>query len=124
MLGTSLYTREAIIIAMLAKADDIASNFLKENPMIYVVNLIKNIALALLSVLDIAMFARAILSWIDPRGDGPMASFLYAITEPIILPFRKLFDKMNWFVGSPIDMPFLFAVFAIIILQTILEVLV
>ena len=124
MLGTSLYTREAIIIAMLAKADDIASNFLKENPMIYVVNLIKNIALALLSVLDIAMFARAILSWIDPMGDGPMASFLYAITEPIILPFRKLFDKMNWFVGSPIDMPFLFAVFAIIILQTILEVLV
>ena len=92
--------------------------------MIYVVNLIKNIALALLSVLDIAMFARAILSWIDPMGDGPMASFLYTITEPIILPFRKLFDKMNWFVGSPIDMPFLFAVFAIIILQTILEVLV
>lgn len=91
--------------------------------MLYVVNIIKNIALALLSVLDIAMFARAILSWIDPMGDGPLSSFLYAITEPIILPFRKLFEKMNWFAGSPIDMAFLFAMFAIVLLQSLLEVL-
>ena len=91
--------------------------------MLYVVNLIKNIALALLSALDIAMFGRAILSWIDPMGEGPLASFLYAVTEPIILPFRKLFEKKNWFAGFPIDMPFLFAVFAVLILQTVLEVL-
>lgn len=91
--------------------------------MLYVVNIIKNIALALLSVLGIAMFARAILSWIDPMGDGPLSSFLYAITEPIILPFRKLFEKMNWFVGIPIDMAFFFAMISIIILQTVLEAL-
>ncbi len=91
--------------------------------MLYVVNLIKNIALALLSVLDIAMFGRAILSWIDPMSDGPLASFLYAITEPIILPFRKLFEKKNWFVGVPIDMAFFFAMISIIILQTVLEAL-
>ena len=87
--------------------------------MIYVVAIIKNIALALLSVLDFAMLGRAILSWIDPMADGPLASFLYSITEPIILPFRKLFEKLNWFVGLPIDMPFLFAMFAILLLQTI-----
>lgn len=91
--------------------------------MIYVVNLIKNIALAILSVLDFAMLGRAILSWIDPMGDGPLASFLYAVTEPIILPFRKLFDKLNWFVGSPLDMAFLFAMVTIMILQTLLEAL-
>ena len=91
--------------------------------MIYVVNLIKNIALALLGALDLAMFARAILSWIDPMGDGPLSSFLYTITEPIILPFRKLFEKMNWFVGVPIDMAFFFAFITIMILQTLLEVL-
>ena len=90
----------------------------------YVVSIVKNIALALLGFLDIALLASAVLSWIDPMADGPLASILYAITEPIILPFRKLIEKMNWFVGSPIDMPFLFAVFAIVILQTILEVLV
>ncbi len=91
--------------------------------MLYVINLIKNVALALLGVLDIAMFARAILSWIDPMGDGPLSSFLYTITEPIILPFRKLFEKMNWFVGVPIDMAFFFAFITIMILQTLLEVL-
>ena len=92
--------------------------------MIYVVNLIRNIALALLSALDIAMFGRAILSWIDPMGDGPLSSILYTITEPIILPFRKLFEKMNWFVGMPIDMAFFFAFISIMILQTLLEVLI
>lgn len=91
--------------------------------MLYVVNIIKNITLALLSVLDLAMLGRAILSWIDPMSDGPLASFLYAITEPIILPFRKLFEKMNWFVGVPIDMAFFFAMISIMILQTLLEVL-
>ena len=91
--------------------------------MLYVVNIIKNITLALLSVLDFAMLGRAILSWIDPMSDGPLASFLYAITEPIILPFRKLFEKMNWFVGVPIDMAFFFAMISIVILQTLLEVL-
>ena len=91
--------------------------------MLYVVNIIKNITLALLSVLDLAMLGRAILSWIDPMSDGPLASFLYTITEPIILPFRKLFEKMNWFVGVPIDMAFFFAMISIMILQTLLEVL-
>lgn len=88
-----------------------------------VVNLIKNIALALLGVLDIAMFARAILSWIDPMGGGPLASFLYTVTEPIILPFRKLFEKKNWFVGVPIDMAFFFAMISIMVLQALLEAL-
>ena len=91
--------------------------------MIYVVNLIKNIALAILSVLDFAMLGRAILSWIDPMGDGPLASFLYAVTEPIIMPFRKLFQKLNWFTGSPIDMAFFFAMISVIILQSLLEAL-
>ncbi len=91
--------------------------------MLYVINLIKNIVLALLSVLDFAMLGRAILSWIDPMEEGALSSFLYTVTEPIILPFRKLFEKLNWFVGSPLDMPFFFAMISIIILQTLLEVL-
>lgn len=92
--------------------------------MLYVVNLIKNIALALLGVLDIAMLGRAILSWVDPMGDGPLASFLYAVTEPVIFPFRKLFEKKNWFMDVPIDMAFFFAMISIMILQTLLEVLI
>ena len=49
---------------------------------------------------------------------------MYAITEPIILPFRKLFEKKNWFTGVPIDMAFFFAFITIMVLQTLLEVLI
>ena len=88
-----------------------------------VVILIKNIAIALLSALDFALFGRAILSWINPMGEGALASFLYAVTEPIILPFRKLFQKLHWFEGSPLDMAFFFAMISIMALQSLLEIL-
>lgn len=88
------------------------------------VGIIKQTALALLGVLDVAMFVRAILSWIDPMGDGPLASFLYAVTEPLILPYRKLFEKLNWFADSPIDVAFFFTLITITVLQTLLEVLI
>ena len=38
-------------------------------------------------------------------------------------PLSAFGEKLNWFVGLPIDMPFLFAMFAILLLQTILEAL-
>ena len=59
----------------------------------------------LVSVLQTAMFVRAIMSWF-PFGGGKFSAFLYAITEPVIYPIRLLFDKMNWGVGLPIDIPF------------------
>ncbi len=92
--------------------------------MLYVVYLIKNAALALLGVLDLAMLVRAILSWIDPMEESKLGMFLFAITEPIILPIRRLCNKMNWFVGSPLDMPFMITIILIMLLQTLLEVLI
>ena len=59
----------------------------------------------LISVIQAAMFVRAIMSWF-PFGEGKFSTFLYAITEPIIYPVRALFEKMNWGVGLPIDIPF------------------
>ena len=59
----------------------------------------------LVSVLQAAMFVRAIMSWF-PFGEGKFANFLYALTEPIILPVRILFEKMNWGTDLPIDIPF------------------
>ena len=88
--------------------------------MIYVVNLIRNIALALLSALDIAMFGRAILSWIDPMGDGPLSSILYTITEPIILPVRKLCAKLHLFEGFPLDIPYMITIILLYLLQMML----
>ena len=56
-------------------------------------------------VLQTAMFLRAIMSWF-PFGEGKIADFLYALTEPLIFPVRFLFNKMNWNTGLPIAIPF------------------
>ena len=65
----------------------------------------RSTAYILISVIQAAMFVRAIMSWF-PFGEGKFSAFLYAITEPIIYPVRALFEKMNWGVGLPIDIPF------------------
>lgn len=63
-----------------------------------------------LSLVEMAMFARALLSWIFPDGEGLIIDFVYLLTEPIILPFRRLFEKLGWFQNSPLDIAYLFAV--------------
>jgi len=47
-------------------------------------------------VMTILIIARALLSWvpnlIDPRG--PIAEFLFTVTEPILGPIRSLMPRM------------------------------
>jgi len=81
---------------------------------------LKNFLLIAIEVLDIAMLVRAIFSWIDPMAEGRLLSFLILITEPIILPFRKLCEKKNWFVGSPLDVPFFMAILALFLVRFLL----
>ena len=59
----------------------------------------------ILSVLQIAMLIRAVMSWF-PTESNKFENFLYIITEPLIIPVRKLFEKLNWFQGLPIDISF------------------
>lgn len=75
--------------------------------MVYVVYFLKNTALALLLVIDIAMLVRSLFSWIDPMAGGALPTFLATVTEPIIFPVRRLCEKFHWFEGSPLDMPFI-----------------
>jgi uncharacterized protein YggT (Ycf19 family) len=70
----------------------------------YVIEMIKSIVILLLTVVQFAMLARAILSWF-PIDNG-FVNFLHAITEPFVLPIRLLFERLNWFTGLPIDISF------------------
>ena len=71
----------------------------------------------LLWVLDIALLMRALFSWFDPERSSRLSVFLYLVTEPIILPLRRLFERLNWFQGTPLDMPFLFTMILIMVIQ-------
>ena len=67
--------------------------------------IVKNVVIVFLTAIQFAMLARAILSWF-PIDSNKLIDFLYAVTEPFIYPIRALFEKMNWFVGLPIDVSF------------------
>ncbi len=84
---------------------------------IYVV---KNVVILALSLVELAMLVRAVLSWF-PIDGNKFTEFLFAITEPFIHPIRVLFVKMNWFQGFPIDISFLVAYLLITIALTILS---
>lgn len=60
----------------------------------------------LLSVLQMIMLVRAILSWFPIDEDSSILRFVMLVTEPVILPVRTLFDRFGWFEGMPIDMSF------------------
>ncbi len=72
-----------------------------------------------IEMITIAMSVRAVLSWFYD-GDGPFVRFLYTITEPAILPIRKLLVKMNWLQNSPLDYSYLLTYVALFIIQILL----
>ena len=79
--------------------------------------------LTFLSVLSFAMLIRAVIGWFF-EAEGKFISFLYVLTEPVIIPIRKLFEKLNWFQESPIDMAFSFSFIAIFIAETVINAMV
>lgn len=72
----------------------------------YVIYVIKTVVVLLLSAVQLAMLARAVLSWF-PMQENRITDILYSLTEPFIAPVRHLFYKMNWFQRLPLDMSFL-----------------
>ncbi len=60
-----------------------------------------------ISLISFGMLMRAVLSWFSTGEPSKLGSFLYVLTEPIIMPIRALCDRFGWFRGMPFDMPFL-----------------
>lgn len=83
------------------------------------IELIRCFAVAALIGIQMAMLARAVLSWFMLDGNK-FVDFLYAITEPFIYPVRRLFQKMNWLQGTPIDFSFMVTYMIISILTIFL----
>jgi YggT family protein len=79
------------------------------------------VTIALLNILETAMFLRAILSWFVD-GSNKLYSVLASITEPIILPIRKLLSKTSIGGGMPIDISFLVTYLLLEVVRTILGV--
>ncbi len=82
--------------------------------------LMYQIVVTLLSFLEFAMFARAILSWFPQGRDSRLNEMLYFVTEPIIMPFRKLTEPFQRGSMIPIDFAFLLAFIMLGVLRQLL----
>ena len=83
------------------------------------INVIKDSVLIFLMALELAMLARALLSWFASDGNRIM-DFLYVVTEPFVHPVRLLFEKLNWFQNQPLDMSFMVTYLIVSLLVTFL----
>ena len=70
----------------------------------------------LLRALMFAIFLRAILSWFVPQGDHPVVRFLRDVTDPLLLPIRRVIPSVGMLDLTP------FA--AILLLQLLRSILI
>ena len=75
-----------------------------------------NFVLVFIDVISWSMCIRAVLGWIS-NGEGRLMRFLYTLTEPAIMPVRKLLHKLNLFQGTPLDMAYMFTYLALFLIQ-------
>ena len=67
------------------------------------VGFISNFVWILCQVLAMAIFLRALLSWIpNLKPDNPLVRFLIDITEPILGPFRRIIPMIGMMDISPL----------------------
>jgi YggT family protein len=53
----------------------------------------------LVVVVWLLVIGRVLISWINPRYEGPVARFLFDTTEPLIAPIRRILPQngmLNW----------------------------
>jgi YggT family protein len=56
----------------------------------------------LVTVLWLMILGRVLLSWINPRFDGPVGRFLYETTEPLLAPIRRVLPQTGMFDLAPL----------------------
>jgi len=71
-----------------------------------------------LQLLMFAIFARVIVSWIAPQGgtNNPIVNLIYQITDPILLPFRRILPRVGMFDFTP-----MFAMITIVVIMRVLQ---
>lgn len=82
-----------------------------------VVRIVAGLVSALLSVMQVAMLIRAILSWFPQAADSAFGDLIATVTEPVVAPIRALADRFGWFRNSPIDFSFMIAYLLLFVLQ-------
>ena len=55
----------------------------------------------LVTALFIVVTGRILISWVNPRFEGPVARFLFDTTEPLLAPIRRILPQSGMMDFSP-----------------------
>lgn len=83
--------------------------------------LMKTVSL-LLSAMQLLMMLRAVISWLPVDEDSNIVNFLYAMTEPLIVPIRSLISRFEGLDDLPIDISFFIAFMLLSIVRILLPI--
>lgn len=84
------------------------------------VYVITTLVSAFLSILQLLMLVRAVISWFPADGDSPIVNFVYAMTEPVIIPVRIVLERSETVRSMPIDLSFFIALVLLSLVQMML----
>lgn len=85
-----------------------------------VIYIVCNVVFYFLSVLEVCMLLRALLSWFITDEDSKIVRFLFYVTEPVIFPVRALLERSEKIRNLPIDISFLVTVLLLSLLTSLL----
>lgn len=88
--------------------------------MLILVEFIGAIARLLLSVYSYLLVARAILPFFPVDEDGPLISFVFTVTEPLVAFSRSVLDRIPAFASMPVDLSLVFSLLIIAVVEAIL----
>ena len=72
------------------------------------------VARILVTILQIAIIGRAVLSWFPVSPTSPLVSILNEITEPVLAPLRRVVPRIGM-----IDITPMVAIFVLYIIQSV-----
>lgn len=75
----------------------------------------------LIGLVNTALFLRAILSWFMREWDNKFMQALCTLTEPVLMPMRKLLSRFEFVRSFPIDLSFIATWLALDIIQVVLS---
>ncbi|MBQ8508299.1 MAG: YggT family protein [Clostridia bacterium] len=92
--------------------------------MISFIYVITRIVSLFLSILQVLMMFRALMSWLPIDEDSNLSNFLYVMTEPVVYPVRLLLERFEGLDGMPIDLAFIISFMLLSVVQMLLPTLI
>jgi len=82
--------------------------------------LFRQTVISLIELISILLLIRAVFSWFPTVRGGRVLEIIYMITEPVLLPYRTLFNRLAIGRGFPVDLSFLATMITLQIIAAVL----